>query len=316
MARRHRHEEHANHEAWAIPYGDLVTLLLAFFVVMYSMSSVNEGKYRVLSDSLRAAFRGAPRSVEPIQIGDKTAKSLKEAANTSMDPGSLMALPTRPGEQLRRGPLAGRGDDDSFPGSLSEEGINAALRQMADAVEQAMRPLIKDALIRVERRRSWIEVEINTDILFPSGSATIAPEAVPVLEQIADILAPFPNPIRVEGHTDTQPISTAAFPSNWELSAARAASVVHLYTQRGVDPTRMVVTGLGEYRPAADNATATGRGRNRRVVLIILAGLDAAPEYERDALLGLPMVDDTDGAGGPGDDTRTRPAADDKGSGS
>jgi chemotaxis protein MotB len=291
MARKHRHEEHANHEAWAIPYGDLVTLLLAFFVVMYSMSSVNEGKYRVLSDSLRAAFRGAPRSVEPIQIGDETAKSLKESADSAITPGALMALPARPDERLRQGPLAGRGDGAAFPGSLSEEGINAALREMADAVEEAMRPLINDALIRVERRRSWIEVEINTDILFPSGSATIAAEAVPVLEQIADILAPFPNPIRVEGHTDTQPISTAAFPSNWELSAARAASVVHLYTQRGLDPTRMVVTGLGEYRPAADNATESGRGRNRRVVLIILAGLDAAPEYERDALLGLPIDD-------------------------
>lgn len=304
MARKHRHEEHANHEAWAIPYGDLVTLLLAFFVVMYSMSSVNEGKYRVLSDSLRAAFRGAPRSVEPIQIGDKTAKSLKESANASLNPDALMALPSRPGEQLRKGPLTGRGDNESFPGSLSEEGINAALREMANAVEEAMRPLIKDALIRVERRRSWIEVEINTDILFPSGSATIAAEAVPVLEQIADILAPFPNPIRVEGHTDTQPISTAAFPSNWELSAARAASVVHLYTQRGVDPTRMVVTGLGEYRPAADNATESGRGRNRRVVLIILAGLDAAPEYERDALLGLPMEDYPEDR--PADETATR----------
>ena len=109
---------------------------------------------------------------------------------------------------------------------------------MADAVEEAMRPLINDALIRVERRRSWIEVEINTDILFPSGSATIAAEAVPVLEQIADILAPFPNPIRVEGHTDTQPISTAAFPSNWELSAARAVVGAAILTNAaGVDPT-------------------------------------------------------------------------------
>ncbi|MGB5211090.1 MAG: flagellar motor protein MotD [Gammaproteobacteria bacterium] len=290
MARKQRHEDHVNHEAWAIPYGDLVTLLLAFFVVMYSMSSLNEGKYRVLSDSLRAAFRGAPRAIEPIQIGEKTSKSLRESAPDAIDPGALMALPVSPAEQMRRGPLAGRGSNDAFPGALSEEGINAALRQMADAVEQAMRPLIKDDLIRVERRRSWIEVEINTDILFPSGSATMAPDAVPVLEQIADILKPFPNPIRVEGHTDTQPISTREFPSNWELSAARAASVVHLYTRRGIEPTRMVVTGLGEYRPATENSSAEGRNRNRRVVLIILAGLDATPEYERDAMLGLPGI--------------------------
>ena len=102
MARKHKHEEHANHEAWAIPYGDLVTLLLAFFVVMYSMSSVNEGKYRVLSDSLLAAFRGAPRSTQPIQIGDKTAKSMQSSTSTGVNPRQLFQVPRHPGEHPRR----------------------------------------------------------------------------------------------------------------------------------------------------------------------------------------------------------------------
>jgi chemotaxis protein MotB len=118
----------------------------------------------------------------------------------------------------------------------------------------------------------WVEVEIRTDILFPSGVATLSAHATQVLEQLAATLKPFPNPIRVEGHTDNRPISTRAFPSNWELSAARAASVVHLFTQQGIDPARLAVIGLGEYRPARSNDTAEGRNANRRVLLVILSG--------------------------------------------
>jgi chemotaxis protein MotB len=113
--------------------------------------------------------------------------------------------------------------------------------------------------------------------LFPSGSATLSPAAIKALEQLAATLVTFPNPMRVEGHTDNRPISTAAFPSNWELSSARAASVVHLFTKRGVDPNRLAVIGLGENRPSVGNETAEGRNTNRRVVLVILSG-DGNPE--------------------------------------
>ncbi len=134
-----------------------------------------------------------------------------------------------------------------------------------------MSDLIDRELITVRRHGSWVEVEIRTDILFPSGVATLAPEAVQVLQQLAETLRPFPNSIRVEGHTDNRPISTAAFPSNWELSAARAASVVHLFTRAGMDPARLAVIGLGENRPAQANSSAEGRNANRRVLLVILA---------------------------------------------
>ena len=120
-----------------------------------------------------------------------------------------------------------------------------------------------------------MEVEIKTSILFPSGSAILQPEALPILSEIADILKDFPNPIHVEGFTDSVPINTVAFPSNWELSAGRAASVVHLFTKDGVEPRRMAAIGLGEYRPIADNATAEGRNKNRRVVLLIMESASA-----------------------------------------
>lgn len=276
MARKHKHEDHVNHEAWAIPYGDLITLLLAFFVVMYSMSSVNEGKYRILADSLRAAFRGAPKTTEPVQIGDKPARSRHEAPPQNVSPQNYMQLPSTPAESKPPQPSMSLGE--RLDELLRDEQIAEALNQMADEVEQAMKPLINSDMIRVTRKRTWLEVEINTDILFPSGSAAITDNARPVLEQLAEIMGRFDNPIRVEGHTDDQPISTTAFPSNWELSAARAAGVVHLFTRQGINPGRLVVTGMGEHRPAASNATADGRNRNRRVVLVVLASPEMAPE--------------------------------------
>lgn len=278
MARKHKHEDHVNHEAWAIPYGDLITLLLAFFVVMYSMSSVNEGKYRVLADSLRAAFSGAPKSMEPIQIGDKPARSRHEAPPQESNPQTYLQLPPSPTENKPPQPNVSLGE--RLNELLLDEGIAEALNQMAEEVEQAMKPLINAEMIRVTRKRTWLEVEINTDILFPSGSAAITKGARPVLEEIAAIMNRFENPIRVEGHTDNQPISTTAFPSNWELSAARAAGVVHLFTRQGVSPERLVVTGMGEHHPAAPNSSADGRNRNRRVVLVVLATPEISPEVQ------------------------------------
>jgi len=139
----------------------------------------------------------------------------------------------------------------------------------------------------VRRHGVWVEVEIRTDILFPSGVATLSPQAQNVLNQLSETLKPFPNNIRVEGHTDNRPIKSAAFPSNWELSAARAASVVHLFTKSGMDPSRLAVIGLGEYRPAQSNDTEQGRNINRRVLLVILSG-NSQPEGDYAEERGMP----------------------------
>lgn len=283
--RRHKHEDHVNHEAWAIPYGDLVTLLLAFFVVMYAISSVNEGKYRVLSDSLFAAFRGSPRTLQPVQVGEKAVGSGADIQMTIVQQAMLEGQPRsmlEPGpiniaESKHRAHHAANSTYDSET-QQSEEAVRQ-LEAVAQEVEQAMSTLVDQKLIAVRRHGLWVEVEIRTDILFPSGVATLEAEAVNILRQLAATLKPFPNPIRVEGHTDNRPISTRAFPSNWELSSARAASVVHLFTESGLAPARLAVIGLGEYRPAHDNATAEGRNANRRVVLVILSG-NAPPEGE------------------------------------
>lgn len=270
-----------NHEAWAIPYADLLTLLLAFFVVMYAMSSVNEGKYRVLSDSLVAAFRGAPRTIEPIQIGEKTKGSGADIQMTIVQQAMLEGQPRDMLEPIVDSPVIrdrwGQTRGRARNSEGSQIGTRLALEQVAREVERAMWPLIERDLIVVRRHALWVEVEIRTDILFPSGVATLSPSAERILKQLAATLAPFPNPIRVEGHTDNVPINTPAFPSNWELSAARAASVVHLFMRQGIAPERLAVIGLGEYRPVATNETPEGRNANRRVVLVILSP-DVPPE--------------------------------------
>ncbi len=261
MGRRHkrhkRHEDHQNHEAWAIPYGDLVTLLLAFFVVMYAVSSLNEGKYRVLSDALTAAFRGPPRTPDPVQIDKKPSGRGGPARTPGVMPRSM--LQTRGDAQPRQDPITKPLGD----GELE-------LNRIAREVEEALADLVAKDLVTVRRQRQWVEVEIRTDILFASGDAHVAPKALPILTRVATIMRGLAHPLRVEGHTDNVPIRTAAYPSNWELSAARAASVVHLFMTLGVDPQRMEISGFGEHRPRAENMTAAGRDQNRRVLIIVL----------------------------------------------
>lgn len=266
-----------NHEAWAIPYGDLVTLLLAFFVVMYAISSLNEGKYRVLSDSLFAAFRGAPRTMQPIQVGEKQVGSgadvkttLVEQAMIEGQPRSMLApVPVKTGLPEPK---------TADPGELNakQTARAKALQQVADEVAKAMDDLVKANLVVVRRTDFWIEVEIKTDILFPSASAQLGPNAVGVIEKLGEALKPYPNAIRVEGHTDNRPIKTVAFISNWELAAARAGSVVRVLASKGVAPNRLAVIGYGENRPIQTNDTPEGRNANRRVIVVILS-TDGAP---------------------------------------
>lgn len=271
MARKHEHEDHVNHEAWAIPYGDLVTLLLAFFVVMYATSSVNEGKYKVLSDSLNAAFRGAPRTTKPISIGHKPTRTKRDDTVAGITPGQVIKLEAeKNAEQLAQQTLA------------DSTALQAHLQKMSDDLESAMQELIDKEMIRIQRAPSWVEVEIKADILFPSGSAEIESSAMAVLDRIAVILAARPYPIRIEGHTDTRPIKTSQFPSNWELSASRAARIVRLFEGHGIASSRMVVAGMGENRPLADNSTEEGRNRNRRVTIVILG----KPPAEGDPMPG------------------------------
>jgi chemotaxis protein MotB len=265
MARKKKHEDHVNHEAWAIPYGDLVTLLFALFTVMYAMSSVNEGKFRVLSDAMIAAFNGAPKSLQPVNLGEHETGKGGDKPLIGITPTALIKVKSEQGS----------GNPAPAPIHIDKD-VPGSLIRLERQVQDAMRALIDAKLITVRRENMWLEIEINTDILFPSGSGSFSTAAEPVLDKLAEVLKPFPNPIRVEGHTDDRPIHTGAFPSNWELSAARAASVVHQFTKQGIDPLRLEIVGFGEFHPRQANDSNEGRNANRRVAVLVLEAVAPA----------------------------------------
>jgi len=287
MARRKRIEEHENHERWLVSYADFITLLFAFFVVMYSISSVNEGKYRVLSDSMVAAFRDPVRSLSPIQVGNplRSPAQSKSILDHNKQIMEIFKVPLqRESAQQAEDKKSPREPQTMRDETGDEEDLDEAAQQLADSIEAAMADLVDDGLIDVRRDKRWIEVEIKSSILFNSGSSELSAKSVPVLRKLAEKIQPLDNVIHVEGFTDNIPINNFEFISNWELSASRAASVVHLFTRLGIDPQRMAAIGYGEFRPIAGNTTAAGRAKNRRVVLVIMSGSDARISQRLDHL--------------------------------
>lgn len=256
MARRQKHEEHENLERWLVSYADFITLLFAFFVVMYSVSQVNEGKYRVLSDSLVNAFKNAPTSTTPI------APALRIDASTKGASSAAQAL------SLKQTIFVSKPDPVI---EARKKQQTEKMKSVAIDILKAMEPLVKEGQVKVSQSVHGIAIEINASVLFASGQASLEPGSVKALRAVGRVLAQVPNDVQVEGFTDNTPISTLAFPSNWELSTARASSVVRLLAESGAPPERLVAVGYGEFRPVDTNSTAEGRARNRRVTIMILS---------------------------------------------
>jgi chemotaxis protein MotB len=249
VRRKRDEDESENTDRWLISYADFVTLLFAFFVVMYAMSSVNDGKFRVLSDTMVAAFKTPPKSNEPIQIGEQR-KTLKPIEGFLEKPNVVKIIP----DKIKK-------TSDS--------------QKIVKRLKKSFQPLMDKNLIKITEHKLWVEVELSDRILFTSGESELQAEAFEVLQKLASVLKGIPNHVDVEGHTDNLPIRNNQYRSNWELSATRAASVVHLLTLKGVQPERLSAIGYGEYRPVVKNSTRAGRQRNRRVSLIILADKNA-----------------------------------------
>ena len=263
MARRKPVEMHVNHERWLVSYADFITLLFAFFVVMYSVSQVSENKHRQLSETLMEAF--SPRSMKPIQVGE-----LSRSPATS-----VIELPFGEVRELV--------EDE-------KEGLDS-LEQLSGIFSEEFGSLIDDRLIQVYSNEFWLQIEVQDSILFASGSAEPSVQAQEIFARIADILQDREHPIQVEGHTDNVPINSVSFPSNWELSAARAAAMVKLLEREGVSAERLSAVGYGEHQPAASNDTAQGRAQNRRVALMIARARIERPSAQIASHLEQPAAD-------------------------
>lgn len=255
MARRRQRleQEHHNHERWLVSYADFITLLFAFFVVMYSISQVNESKYRVLSNTLTDVFA-------------KPSHELNQAQVVDADHGNPDAL-----IELQAVPVKAPEPDSALdePRQQADRQAESDLQQLSDKIENALGDLIKKKLVTIKGSESWLEITLQSSLLFESGDAAVSEGAYDMLAQIAAILREQDNPVRVEGFTDDVPIHNQRYGSNWELSSARAASVVQVLIGKGLNPEKLMAAGYGQYQAVASNNTQEGRAANRRVVLMV-----------------------------------------------
>ncbi len=259
MARRKRKEEHVNHERWLVSYADFITLLFAFFVVMFAASNEDEAKAGQVARSFQAAFSElgifSPSAASVAIFGDGDA-----AASAMLD--SIVIMP---------GPGGGKGEGDY------------ELEQVQDRLEKMLEREVEEGQVRLNIDSRGLTVSLNEAGFFSPGAAVIEAQALEALEGIAARLLDLPYDLRVEGHTDDIPISTARFPSNWEFSTSRATNVLrYLIAQGGIPPSRLSAVGYGEYRPVAPNDTREGRGLNRRVDIVVLS--TSAEQLEPKAL--------------------------------
>lgn len=246
---RKKHEEHENHERWLVSYADFITLLFAFFVVMYAISSVNEGKYRVLSNSMVEAF-------DKKQVGMYTGNTIMEINADNY-------------ETFKQ-------DNES---AMGYSVLDEKMRGIANDILKAMDSLVKADQVRVKLNSRGVTVDINAGVLFETGEAKLGRKSVEILAAVAEKLKKVSNQIAIEGHTDDTPISTPVYPSNWELSSARASSVVRLFIENDVEPSRLTVVGYADQKPVETNLTEKGRARNRRVSVIVESGVNDTESY-------------------------------------
>jgi len=237
VTRRRRRDISVNHERWLVSYADFITLLFAFFVVMYSISQVNESKYRVLSSTLTEAFDSGSRSAR--------AKRAELAVEADAAAPAITAVP----------PVLGDATGN--------------LNQLEQAFKAEFNDLIDDQLMQVSSNELWLQVDLKDSILFSSGSAEVSDTAGDIFTRVASIITTVDNPVQIEGFTDNVPIQTSRYPSNWELSSARAAAIVKWLIDAGVEPNRLAAVGYGQHQPVASNDSAEGRAQNRRVAIMV-----------------------------------------------
>jgi chemotaxis protein MotB len=279
--------EHENEERWLLTYADMLTLLFALFMVLFSISSVNISKYQVLQQSLKAAFSGSilPGGRAILQSGSEST-----AAHTPATAVVPSIVPLQPTPTSRSSSSTGSANAFTSAQSaasaqpMTSAQLQAALNSMSASISE------QDELVGLQRRlnayskshgfgnqvqaiinRQGLVIQVLTDkLLFLSGQATLQPAGLPLLNEVAQLLnVDKTHPITVEGYTDNVPIHSVQFPSNWELSTTRATTVVQYLISRGVDDNRLGAAGYAALHPIASNATAAGRALNRRVDIVI-----------------------------------------------
>ncbi|MDD2705691.1 MAG: flagellar motor protein MotB [Acidocella sp.] len=250
-------EKAPNHERWVISYADLLTLLLATFVVLYASSQRDKHKEDEVAMAFIKAFHGTPPSVSvPTPTGSRGV--LEHQVSPVPKP---VEAPSAASSKIPK----------DVAHQLGEE--MKTLQAMQMKLSALFQPMIDKHQVTIQNAPLTLTIQLDASVLFPSGTAALKPEAVTLLNQVASGFVQMPPGFRivVQGYTDNQPISTAQFPSNWSLSSERAVSVVQLFVGKGVNGAQLAAEGFGEFSPIADNSTDAGRTQNRRVVVVVHA---------------------------------------------
>lgn len=256
MARKKKHAEHVNHERWLVSYADFITLLFAFFVVLFSSSQVDHRKVSAMAQAIQSAF-------QQLGIFQSFYKKppLSRAGSVPVDQMRLVNSRIAP-EQVF-GPMA------AASWSLSTQ---KSMRDIRAELQKDLAQEIRRHVVVIGARPDGLVISLREIGFYASGSATLRPSSLPAVHRIAKVLLHRPEDIRVEGDTDNVPIHNSEFASNWELSTARATGLIRLFiTQFGFPPERLSAAGYAQFHPVASNATAEGRARNRRVDIVVLA---------------------------------------------
>lgn len=244
MTRRKKTTTHANHERWIVSYADFVTLLFAFFVVLFATANADRGKAGVVAAAVRAALNETKVASSAAVGTDNHSRAVKTAENSAQVTRTAMEL--LPSMQL---------------------------------LERELRPEIQKHTVELEMSARGLTISFKQAAFFDSGSDEIKPTAIATIGKVGDALLKIHNPVRLEGHTDNVPISSGRFSSNWVLSSSRAIAVLNILTgQFQVPRSRLSVTGYADVVPIASNDTEDGRARNRRVDVVILSEYGAAGE--------------------------------------
>lgn len=254
MALKREPEKHANHERWLVSYADFITLLFAVFVVLYAMGQSDKKKVEEVMQAIQQSFGMATTGATAPKINVIASQEI--TVIPSLKPEIKMSPIGRP----RNGQAKARAEEKDF-------------RQIKSAVEAYLVKQGAQSKVTLEITRRGLIVSLKEAGFFNSGQANIKPEAYELINTIAEVMTQYNNPLRLEGHTDNVPINTSQFPSNWELSTARATQgLKYLIKNFDVDPNKISATGYAEFRPISDNTTSEGRAKNRRVDLVMLSG--------------------------------------------
>ena len=259
MSRRKRFHHHANHERWLVSYADFITLLFAFFVVLYSSAQVDQRKVGKLALAIQVAF-------QELGVFPTSSTKVPIDINQPMPFSTVQAI-----ENAKRNTELGHVSSPTTD-TLAAAAEEANLTTLQAELAQALHNEIAARTVAIHRESEGLVISLREFGFFDSGSATLRTSAMPALDRIASILAVRTCRLRIEGHTDNVPIHTTQIASNWELSTARSTELVRLLIVRyRFSPDRLSAAGYAEYHPIANNATPQGRAQNRRVDLVILS---------------------------------------------